>query len=355
MAKRGRKKKNKIDINIAVVALVLLSILLMILIYTKSGSIGETLSPMLGGIMGFIKYIIPIGTLLIAIYMTQNDKEYMTHKLIQYGIFLLCVAAMLSIFQVGKGNLSIDKEFDKVIEDAYYLGEKDIGGGAIGAVVAVPLIKALGSTGAVILTIGIAVILLIFMFGIRPAEMISDLLDELRERKEEKKKEKKSKHSYDDTVIEEDTKGRKLREKEEAAKLASQFEDQLTININEKDNKDDKKKYNHNDLSIPFFGKKKEEPSSPDVIDANLFKQVEEQKEDKTKEVLQLEHTITEEDENYEFPPVQLLAEPEKKTSKGGKKAVMDTATKLQKTLYSFGVSAKVEMYLLVQQLPDMN
>ena len=110
MAKRGRKKKNKIDINIAVVALVLLSILLMILIYTKSGSIGETLSPMLGGIMGFIKYIIPIGTLLIAIYMTQNDKEYMTHKLIQYGIFLLCVAAMLSIFQAGKGNLSIEKD-----------------------------------------------------------------------------------------------------------------------------------------------------------------------------------------------------------------------------------------------------
>ena len=56
-----------------------------------------------------------------------------------------------------------------------------------------------------------------------------------------------------------------------------------------------------------------------------------------------MEHTITEEDENYEFPPVQLLAEPEKKISKGGKKAVMDTATKLQKTLYSFGVSAKVE------------
>ena len=42
---------------------------------------------------------------------------------------------------------------------------------------------------------------------------------------------------------------------------------------------------------------------------------------------------ITEEDENYEFPPVQLLAEPEKKANKGGKKAVMDTATKLQKTL----------------------
>ena len=338
MARRGRKKKNKIDINIAVVALVLLSILLMILIYAKSGTIGETLSPMLGGIMGFIKYIIPIGTLLIAIYMTQNDKEYMTHKLIQYGIFLLCIAAMLSIFQVGKRNLSIENEFSKIVEDAYNLGKKDIGGGAIGTIVAVPLIKALGYTGAVILTIGIAVILLIFMFGIRPAEMISDLLDELKDRKEEKK----SKHSYDDTVIEEDKKARKLREKEEAEKLASQFENQLTINLNDKNEKDDKKRYNHDDLAIPFFGKKKDE-SSPDVIDANLFKQVEEQKEDKTKEVLQLEHTITEEDENYEFPPIQLLAEPEKKANKGGKKAVMDTATKLQKTLYSFGVSAKVE------------
>ena len=49
------------------------------------------------------------------------------------------------------------------------------------------------------------------------------------------------------------------------------------------------------------------------------------------------------EDEHYEFPPVQLLSEGEKKGVKGGKKAVADTAAKLQKTLYSFGVSAKVE------------
>ena len=198
----------------------------------------------------------------------------------------------------------------------------------------------MGATGAVIFTIGIAVILVVFMFGIRPAEMISNLLDEMEERKAEKKKEKRSRRIYnEETVIQEDKKSKKIREQEEAAKLASQFEDQLTINIDEKE---DKKKYNHDDLTIPFFGKKKEE-SSPDVIDANLFKKVEQQKEDKTKEVLQLEHTITEEDENYEFPPVQLLTEPEKKANKGGKKAVMDTATKLQKTLYSFGVSAKVE------------
>ena len=81
----------------------------------------------------------------------------------------------------------------------------------------------------------------------------------------------------------------------------------------------------------------------PDVIENNLFKQEEEQKQDKTKEVLQLEHTITVEDENYEYPPVELLSKGSQKGIKGGAKALTDTATKLQKTLYSFGVSAKVE------------
>ena len=344
MAKRGRRKKsNKIDVNIAVVVLVLLSILLMILIYTKSGSLGAELSPMLGGIMGFIKYIIPIGLLLIAIYMTHNDKEYITHKLIQYGIFLICIATMLTLFQC---NINVDREFSDVIQDCYYQGEKDIGGGVIGAVLAYPLIKLLGNVGAIILTIGISVIMLIFIFGIRPAEKISELLDEMKERKEERKEEKlnnkQSRYAEEEEGHKETKAEKKLREKEEAEKLASQFENQLTINLNE-----DGKKYDNNELDIPFFGKKKskqeEKMDSPDVIDSNLFKQVEEEKADKTKEILQLEHTITVEDDNYEFPPVQLLSEAEKKANKGSKKTVADTATKLQKTLYSFGVSAKVE------------
>ena len=57
----------------------------------------------------------------------------------------------------------------------------------------------------------------------------------------------------------------------------------------------------------------------------------------------QLEHAQIVEDEHYEYPPVELLSKPSKKTLKGGAKALTDTATRLQKTLYSFGVSAKVE------------
>ena len=87
----------------------------------------------------------------------------------------------------------------------------------------------------------------------------------------------------------------------------------------------------------------KEQDVQPDVIENNLFRQEEEQKEEKKKEVLQLEHAMMVEDEHYEYPPLELLGKPSKKALKGGAKLLTDTATKLQKTLYSFGVSAKVE------------
>ena len=78
------------------------------------------------------------------------------------------------------------------------------------------------------------------------------------------------------------------------------------------------KKYKHEADDLVPLGMEKtvKQHSDPDVIENNLFKQEEEQKEDKTKEVLQLEHAMAvEEEDNYEYPPVELL-------SKGNKKAI---------------------------------
>ena len=356
MAKRGRRaKKDKIDVNVAVVVMLLISILLAILIYTKSGYIGEHLSPILGGIMGSIKYIIPVGTFLIAIYMASEDKEYLISKLIQYGIFLVCIATILSVFQFSKGNLDITDEFSEVVEKGYELGELNNGGGAIGTAIASLLISLLGNIGTVILCLGIGAILLVFIFGIRPAELIAEFVDSRREIREENKIAKQeireARKQEINTQRKETKKERRLRQKEEEKREAEQLAEQLTINLNDDSEEKDKKlkKYDHKDDNlIPFNigGKKKEkneEKPNPDVIEANLFKEEQEIKEEKVKQVLQLEHTLTVEDEHYEFPPIQLLAEGDKKGIKGGKKAVADTATKLQKTLYSFGVSAKVE------------
>jgi len=355
MAKRGRKKEPKVSIDVAVVVMLLISVLLAVLIYTQSGFLGEHLSPALGGVMGFIKYIIPIGTFAIAIYLAYDKKDYLITKLMQYAIFLICIAVMLSVFQISAGNINITKDMKQIAEQAYYLGSKDIGGGIIGTVIAVPLINFLGTLGTIVLSIGVAIIVFVFMFAIKPTNIIYNIVDYFVEKKEEKRRlreeERKSNRKASKATVEqvipkkETLRQRRLREKEEAKKQALEIdENQLSINLNGLEEEPKKlKKYDHSKDDLNPLGMEEKKPSPNEL--GNLFKQEVETKEEKVKEVLNLEHTMTVEEENeaYEFPPIEMLSEGTKVGLKGGKKAVADTASKLQKTLYSFGVSAKVE------------
>lgn len=128
---KSRKKQNKIDIDLAVVSMIVISILLTVLIYTSSGYMGKTLSPLLGGLMGWMKYILPIGTFAIAINLACEKKETLIPKLMQYAIFLVCIASIMCTFQISKGTINIEREFGDILQQAYELGQKNIGGGAI--------------------------------------------------------------------------------------------------------------------------------------------------------------------------------------------------------------------------------
>ena len=344
---KHRKRKNNVDKNILVVVMIVISILLAVLIYTKAGWVGEHLSPILGGIMGWMKYILPIGCFVLAIYTAKEEQSKQVGKGMQYIIFLICVASILSVYQISKGKINLNGEIDQILAEAYNLGSVNLGGGIIGALVAVPLTNLIGTAGAVILTAGIAMINLIFIFGIKPVEMIREMIENWKERREERYEEEDEEES-DEILVENKKEKRKKKQKEKIQKQEKEeielpMEDQITINLNERE--PNRKKYKHDkDDLVPLTKESKEqEVAHPNTIEANLFKQEQEQKEEKTKEVLVLEHTLTTEEEHYEFPPIEFLSEGEGRVIKGGKKALADTATKLQKTLYSFGVSAKVE------------
>ena len=180
---RTRKKKNNIDKNLVVVVMIITSLLLCVLIYAQSGWIGEHLSPVLGGIMGWIKYIIPIGTLAMAIKIAVDDKEYLSKKIVNYIIFLVCIAATMVIVEINKGVLSINLDFSTFLEDAYDLGTQNVAGGVIGAIIAMPVCKLLGTIGGIILLVGIALITLINLFEIKPAEIIRDFFERMKERR----------------------------------------------------------------------------------------------------------------------------------------------------------------------------
>ena len=345
-----------------------LAILLGVLIYTKSGVIGIRLSEILGGLMGIIRYVLPVGIFAIAIKIACEDRDVLKSKLIQYTIFLISIMVLMSTLQISSGELTYTKELSEVVKDAYNIGMSGTGGGAIGAVLAVPLVKLLGTIGAIIACVGVAVVLLVFMFGINTSDMINDLVEKSQDKREEKLERRRAyKEEMQKNREEEMAERAELREEKRRVRGEKELErqrilhtqvgtddepEQIKINfggrIVEDEPRDKRKKYNHeNDDLTPLTketkGMLQKEKTEPDVIESNLFKTEEEKKEEKTKEVLQLEHAVEVEDENYEYPPVTLLSKPSKKTIKGGAKALTDTATKLQKTLYSFGVSAKVE------------
>ena len=335
---KNKKKQLKLNTDMKVILLILLGIILAILIYGNSGYVGNFLNEILGGMVGIFKYLVPVIPFVSAIYMVSNNKEDLLLKIIPTSIVILCCLATMTLYQILNNALEYNIQFSEIIDRAFYLGKWNKGGGIIGILIAYPLVKLFEPIAALIIILGIAIIVAVFVFGLKPSEHISNIVNKVESgRKVNRNDENQNtnlhkKHS----VIQEDlgdvayskpetAREKKQREKEERRREALKVDEQLTINMLEQEQK------NKNNNS-----------NNDDYIENNLFKQEEEKKEDKKKEVLQLEHALVVEDEHYEYPPVELLSKG-KKASRGSAKMLADTAAKLQKTLYSFGVSAKVE------------
>lgn len=377
---RGRKKKQETkNLNITVTTLIVVSIVLGILIYFKEGTFGSSLSLALGGVLGFIKYFIPIGLFLMALYTAhEKDTKYYSKKLLMFIVILFLIDTVFSCYRISTGDINPNASKDEVLSRAYDLGSRDMGGGVIGTAIAAMLNKVIGLSATIITCIGISIILCVFIFGLHPAEAISNSLDKMEERKIARKKqrsEQKSviqKNAIDDIEVtpKETMRERRLREKEKAKmeKNAQQnLDEQITINLQ------DTPKYDHSNdsLDVPNFSNSRginklikakdykisdgannikieksnasREENAKEQVDDGLFAKKEVAKEAKTQEVLQLEHAMKEEEQNYEFPPIELLQVPENDNEGNSRKALLATAEKLRKTLYSFGVSAKVE------------
>jgi len=300
MGRRKKKQKNILDIE--VVVLFLVSIVLGILIYGKPGYIGQNVIPYIQHWLGWISYLIPIAIFAAAVNLAcEEDKKTITIKLIQYLILVMAIAVILTIFKGDTGVVG------KTITDYF--------------------VSLIGKMSTVIISLGVIIILAVFMYGIKPAEKVKEIVEERKERKLQdrenrvKTREKASKEERD-VEVEPSISGirnnvAKLKEKQKSKKELKELERKEAEVLD-------------NQLNIKM-GNENE-----------LFKKQEEVKEDKSKEVLTLEHTLTVEDQNYEFPPIEFLNEG-KLTAKNSKKAITDTASKLQRTLHSFGVSAKVE------------
>ena len=347
---RGKRVKKETP-DLGVIITIIFSILLTVLIYTESGYIGMVLSDFFGGMFGIIKYVLPIGSFAVAVKMAcKDDDGYLSSKIFQYTLLLIFISIILSVYEICDGQIDINQNISDVVKHAYQLGENNIGGGALGTIAAVPLFKLFDKIGTIILCIGVSLILFATTFGIDISGIISNWIQSGVEKRKQKQ-EQKLVEKQEQEIEKERKREKTIKENRKAYLDIEETEpeqEQIKINLNGRTIEEEpkkKKKFKHGKDDIVPLGMEKQEKEKiePDFIENNLFKQEEEKKEEKVKEVLQLEHAIAVDDEYYEYPPIELLSKGSPKAIKGGAKALTDIATKLQKTLYSFGVQAKVE------------
>ncbi len=317
MGRKKKKQKSNLDLQVAI--LFIASIVLAILIYGKPGVIGQNVIPQLENAIGWIQYFVPIAIFTIAVHLAcEEDKRTLGIKILQYLTLTVAVTIIITVFNGDTGT--------------------------IGKSITNSLVNLVGRASSVILSLGVIVILSIFMYGIKPAEIVREIVEERKENinnrppreprekiVEQKPAKRKKRSSIDIDIGEDEEEDMAINPEPKISGLKERFKErQLTKKeLKELERQEAEKLDNEINIKMP------EE-------DGELFKKAEEEKEDKTKQVLTLEHTLTVEDQNYEFPPIELLSEGQI-TAKNSKKAIADTASKLQRTLHSFGVAAKVE------------
>ena len=338
-AKRRKKKNDDIKKNVQITLLIIFSVLLGFLIFSESGLLGQGISTILGGLMSWVKYVLPIGIFILGVYLIFSKSEGLKGKAILYLALLLSIMVIFSVNQFSGGTFGIDRELNDVLNAAYELGTKNIGGGLLGTLIAYGLINLVGEIGTYIISIGIAVIVAVFIFGFRPAVIIEQFMENREEKKALRNR------AREEVEEEEEVKEKASNKKKKQPEI---LDDQIEINIHESKPSDNVDYIENNIFKKHKKDKKNKDNKAQGAVEQKnenqdeLFTEQTEEKVDKTKQVLTLDHTMVVEDVEYEFPPIELLQAPSSKKAIA-KKALTDTASKLQKTLYSFGVSAKVE------------
>ena len=382
--KSTKKQKQSVKFNVQWLILILVSFLMIAFVYFKQGKIGNEISLALGGIFGFIKYFLPVSMI------AENEKK-VTSKVFVFFLFFLMINIVLSTYQISNGNINPTDKMSDILSKGYELGTRDIGGGAFGTLFAVPAVRGIGAIGTSILCFGIMLISIIIAFKINVVGDVIEFKENLSEHRARNKElamqnEKKTQKLIKEQKIKEDsTRPISSTSREEVANQPKKskgifsvftkyyddndvagikkesaimkniatstdvdygdslvqndgnFEDEININLPLT-----KSSEGSEQLEIPNM-KTNTGRKTINKFDNNVEKN-NKVSEDVSPESLGLnDSTLNVEEDHYEFPPINILADIGETEDGDIRKRILATSEKLRKTLQSFGVSAKVE------------
>ena len=333
------------------VLVVLGLILVVFLTFTEIGFIADVIKMILRGLFGYAVFILPVVLIIVGIYAIVSDTKVKLGKEILKGILcMICISAFIGTFVSSNINVenNLMKHLVSAFNDAIYLRNA---AGALGSALSTVSIKVLGIICSRIILFALSFIVVLcslnislrqFIYGIRNIFAIignaiynvfsilfrkDEFVDEEDEEDAQQEKINNSNLSRRDRA-----RLNKINEKMRE-KTGKNVDENLTVD------KTEQVEFDFNKLG----GKLSKEEMEGKQKRDEFFKMQKEEKEDKSlKEVLTLDHTKHVEEDNYVFPPITLLSNNPNSNLAFDKKTIHATAVKLQKTLASFGVEAKV-------------
>jgi len=323
----NHESRNITSFIVTIIGIILIAI---IVFGNVDGSFSKIVANFFGGLVGFVKYLVPFAITAVGVYGIFKGKSQMVIKLLQTTVLLIIISSFFSwpSFQYNWeesfwGNLLLD----------YQNGISLIGGGLLGGLIITPIWYMFGSIPTLIILIALAILFFVFVTGIRFDTMlifikdsIVDLIDIIKDKMGIISQREKIEEKYE--YINEETEQDIEETEEQQEEEENQFEET------------DKEEY------LKLEQKKKE--AQEKLVKSGLFKtqakeEVEEAEEQEDIiEELELEQNKLADDQDYVFPDTKLLTADSSKKGKTSSAKIKETAEKLQNTLDSFHVKAKV-------------
>lgn len=344
----GRKKKKQmktIKNDLLGGILVVISLIFIVfLTFDNIGVLSEVVNNILKGSLGISAYIIPAVLMLVGIYSIMSDKKVnIVEEILKGLVSAITISSVIYVFTESNYTL-----FDNVFKFCSVTFNNGISGvsltGTLGGIIAAVSIKIIGVIGTRIVLTFIAIIASLYFLNMSIRQLVYIIYNMLAFiangiynifslvfRKDEFEI-NENKGLTKRQIKQQEISQRKLDEK-----MKEKGSSEALKNI--KTDKTEQVEFDFNKLG--------EKPNDEQIHARqqrdDFFKKQIEKKEDKSiKEVLTLDHAKLSFEENYVFPSINLLGVNVNADKNFDKKAIHSTAVKLQKTLSSFGVDAKV-------------
>ncbi len=362
----AKKKKNKrksgkeINIDIASIVLIILGVILSIFVYNPdNGIIGGFIKSVLSGCLGMLMYAIPFILILLGIYAIFRDYSRFKLKTFFVVLLVVLIAVLISTFDrsvnyinnlAAQGTLTNAKAY---LTEWCKLGLDGVGGGIVGQSIAALFVKCFGMFATKVLLWVMIFADALFVTGITFSAIIMAIRDSLTD--------------VVDTVSSAfpEKGNNKYRSSEKVKKIVSRADlieaaGQLSIDLSgnyeseeveeqavddeELERLKEEKEKTKKNISKLFANKKskKVEVEDGEVEDEELLEDDELLDDEELDEGMIADSGVMEEYENYEFPSIEHLKEVKRMGKDFSKKELEEIAIRLQTTLASFGIEAKV-------------